>query len=476
MNNKLPADPAKPEGKTAVEALIDTSTDSKDGLVPSLYVSTLNFSDGTSMELGPADTVLIVGPNNVGKSEVLRALFDKASNPNTESPVVAGAKFQRVGDPTVLARWLAETAKVGGTTPHRSFKRLGGSVHESVIYHAWANPEHSLNDAAHIFFTFARTEGRITDSNPPQQIGIHQPPSHALHILNTDAELETRLSEKFKEAFGKEIVVNWRAGQSLPLYVGRRPERTALNDRVSNAYVTEVETLPRLDAQGDGMRSFVTLLLATQASDGSILLVDEPEAFLHPPQAKLAGELLGAALPRARQTFVATHSSEVVRGLLTANPMTRVVRLTRSADVTKAHAVSAEAIERLWSDPLLRYSNALDGLFHDAVIICEADADCRFYEALLQSSERTAKRVPPDLLFTFTNGKSRMGAVKRALMSAGVRAISIPDLDVLRDDKPLIDLLEPTVWKEIRPKILNIRNALNAKLLYPESGSCRANF
>jgi energy-coupling factor transporter ATP-binding protein EcfA2 len=466
MDQKLSGETIEnPTNEGSSKEAADTGGDPpKKPVIPSLYVSGLNFSDGTSLELGPTDTVLIVGPNNVGKSEVLRALHGKAANQNTPSPVLSVATFQRIGDAAALERWLDETSRVSGTTPNRHFRRLGGAMGEGTVKHTWSNKDHALNDAANIFFTFARTEGRIHDSNPPQQVNIHEPPSHPLHNLNSDADLEARLSSKFKEAFGKELVVNWRAGQSLPLHVGARPQRTAVDDRVSNAYVKKVEALPRLDAQGDGMRSFVTLLLASHATDASILLVDEPEAFLHPPQAKLAGELLAKGGKSARQTFVATHSSDVVRGMLTANPSTRVVRLTRAGEITKAHVVPTESIEKLWSDPLLRYSNALDGLFHDAVIICEADADCRFYEAVLQSSERKEKRIPPDLLFTFTSGKSRMGNVKAALRSAGVRAIAVPDLDVLREDKPLVELLPPDAWDAIKAKVLAIRTALNAKL------------
>lgn len=65
-------------------------------------------------------------------------------------------------------------------------------------------------------------------------------------------------------------------------------------DRLSYEYIQEIEKLPTLHSQGDGMRSYVGVLLHTSVGRESILLIDEPEAFLHPPQARQLGTMLVA--------------------------------------------------------------------------------------------------------------------------------------------------------------------------------------
>jgi len=45
-------------------------------------------------------------------------------------------------------------------------------------------------------------------------------------------------------------------------------------------------SVPLVGDQGDGVRSFVGLLLDTMVSM-PIVLIDEPEVFLHPPHARL---------------------------------------------------------------------------------------------------------------------------------------------------------------------------------------------
>ena len=64
--------------------------------------------------------------------------------------------------------------------------------------------------------------------------------------------------------------------------------------------------MPRLDQQGDGMKSFMGLLLNIVASAYPVVLVDEPEAFLHPPQARLIGRMLGDEKDPGAQVLVAT--------------------------------------------------------------------------------------------------------------------------------------------------------------------------
>lgn len=72
-------------------------------------------------------------------------------------------------------------------------------------------------------------------------------------------------------------------------------------------------------------------------------------------------------------------------------------------------------MKKLWADPLLRYSNVLDGLFHDAVVLCEGDADCRYYSAVLDqlpsTGEDQANTREPQYLFTHSGGKARMPSV-----------------------------------------------------------------
>jgi predicted ATP-dependent endonuclease of OLD family len=82
------------------------------------------------------------------------------------------------------------------------------------------------------------------------------------------------------------------------------------------------------------MRSFASVLLDKFTSEYSIMLIDEPEAFLHPPQARLLGKMLATHNPDSRQLFIATHSEDFLQGLLDAdNESVIVVRIDRIDDI-----------------------------------------------------------------------------------------------------------------------------------------------
>jgi hypothetical protein len=194
-----------------------------------------------------------------------------------------------------------------------------------------------------------------------------------------------------------------------------------------------------LHNQGDGMRGFVGVLLHSLVVDHSAILIDEPEAFLHPPQARLLGRMLVENAPENRQMFIATHSGDFIRGLLDASTQrVRIVRIHREADVNHVKELDNEGIKSIWGDPLLRYSNVLDGLFHEKVIICESDSDCRFYAAILDAVFESQKETPkPDFMFTHCGGKDRLTVVIQALSSLGVPVIVVSDFDVLNNENPL---------------------------------------
>ena len=60
---------------------------------PSVTFESIEFSDGTTISLHPSDVVVLVGPNNAGKSAVLRELEDAFARGNP-STVLRSCKTQ----------------------------------------------------------------------------------------------------------------------------------------------------------------------------------------------------------------------------------------------------------------------------------------------------------------------------------------------------------------------------------------------
>ncbi len=142
---------------------------------------------------------------------------------------------------------------------------------------------------------------------------------------------------------------------------------------------------------------------------------------------------------------------DILQGILEEKSRpTTVVRLDKVADKFTAGMVEPLQIQETWSDPLLRYSNLLDGVFHAGVVLCEGDSDCRFYNAVISTALR-GTAGSRDLLFTHVGGKARLAKALQQLRRFHVRAAVIADIDVL-NDRPILKglvLASGGSWAEV---------------------------
>jgi energy-coupling factor transporter ATP-binding protein EcfA2 len=438
---------------------------------PHVRITELVFNDGTKVKVSPNDVFVIVGPNNSGKSAALRGIRDKLQDDNRPNPVIRQLSIDRSGSLDDLRNWLEEWTfkNFAGQPGNPTFQALGVDVYEQHLQGQWQRPDSVLGGLSRFFCHLLTADERLQIANPPGNISLtREGSSHPIHFLLRDDRLELRLSAKFRMAFGVDLIVHRNAGNHVPLHVGERPVPLSGEDRVSLSYVKRLELLPTLHSQGDGMRSFAGVILASSVARESILLIDEPEAFLHPPQARLLGTALVQDRREGRQLFIATHSTDLLRGILDSeSPDVRVLRLTRHGNTNTVRLLDNSRIQELWGDPLLRYSNILDGLFHESVIVCEGDADCRFLAAINDSLHPGISEGPrrPDLMFTHCGGKARLPVLIRALREVDVPVKAVADFDILSDEQPLRSVLDALglEWSSIVNDWQIMKNAIDGK-------------
>lgn len=436
--------------------------------MPRIWIKECSFTDDTKVTFEKSDIILIVGPNNSGKSATLRAIRDKLAK-NVANPVVSAISFVREGGVEEVIAWLDDFAhKKNPFSENLLFQALGSTVPKINIPHFWNDPSY-VHELARFFCHLLTADERLQAANPANNINMMEDPcTHPIHFLYRDDRLEKRLSTNFHKVFGEELILNRSAGNNLPLHVGVRPIPNQGQDRASFEYVSAVAKLPFLHTQGDGMRSFTGVLLYTLVGHESILMIDEPEAFLHPPQARQLGRILVEDKPDERQLFVATHSGDILRGVLDAgSSKVRVVRIRRNGNVNHVRELNNAKVAELWNDPLLRYSNILDGLFHEKVVVCEGDADARFYSAvadsLIDPQGENVRR--PDVMFVHCGGKDRIPMVVRALREVDVPVSIAVDFDILSSEQPLRDIVQAAGgdWNTFETDWVQIYTAINSK-------------
>jgi AAA15 family ATPase/GTPase len=87
----------------------------------------------------------------------------------------------------------------------------------------------------------------------------------------------------------------------------------------------------------DGVKAFVGIISEIVAGDPIVLLIDEPEAFLHPAIAfSLGKEIAATTIGSQKRVFVSTHSPTFVMGCIQSGAPINIVRLTYKNGVPTA--------------------------------------------------------------------------------------------------------------------------------------------
>ncbi|MGO4332489.1 ATP-dependent nuclease [Cupriavidus sp. M-11] len=407
-------------------------------------IESLSFSGGQAVRFGKNDVIIIVGPNNAGKSATLREMVGRLQSVGgiPAAYVLTDITVGKPADEQSVWDFVRQVGKPMPGTPPDHYFRAGQGANPYTVTEFFRNP--GFSGLFNWFVVYIDASTRLSLAQAQQSIDFGaQQPNHPMHYLHQDNAAMGKLARWFKRAFGTEIAVDHFAGQTIPLHVGPNVVPQEGENVMNDDYRQRLRNAPRLDVQGDGMRGFVGVLMHVLLGHQAISLVDEPEAFLHPPQARQLGKRI-AEEHADGQVFIATHSADFLRGALEAKdrPL-RVLRLRRVADKNHVSELTPDKIREVWGDPALRYSNILDGAFHEKVVICEAEGDCRFYgaiaDALRDEDEHPYAR---DMMFVQSGGKGGISKLVRALKSLDVPVAAVVDFDVLCTPAQLWPIVE----------------------------------
>ena len=404
------------------------------GNTPGLYVESLTFNNGESIGLKKDDIVVFVGPNNVGKSQSLKDIYACITNQKFKTVIkdVSLTLQNSANDEEYIKGYSTIT-----TDPNTSYL-YSGLNYRIYGYHL---ADHKLkkeytSEISKFFVNELKTDNRLSIVNPPNLLSEGMPSSHPIHDIKSQPQLRVKLSDYFHKVFGSHITPGFDSIK-IPLYLGdliKLEGNYADEQSRQEEYKKRLAKLPMLHEQGDGMRSFTGILLNLLIPNFSCFLIDEPESFLHPPQAKILGQIFNETLTENKQLFIATHSQEFLKGLIETNPnRVKIIRITRKEDLNNVKLLDNEMLKSIWSDSLLRYSNIIDSVFHENTVVCESDSDCRLYSLILDHLKSKAGN-PNNTLFIYCGGKQRFPIVGNALKTLGVEFRIIPDLDILNDE------------------------------------------
>lgn len=408
----------------------------------SVGISSLTFSGGTRVAVPPKGIILIVGPNSAGKSRLLQEIETAEIatwEQPTDGPVLSEVRWFVEGDGDSFADWAENTLIPTGRADEIGLTYYFDGFGEYSI----ETLRESFNSGRRVFpkpLFLSRTSAadRISGCLQDVSISTESTPQSPIQWLSRNTEMADGLSKAVFEAFGNKVFVDTWNGPTLFLRIGAS-DRAWFdeNSRLTEEGRVRLSASPRVDSEGDGVKNYIAILMRAMAGREMVTLLDEPEVFLHPPQAKRLASRL-AELAHDRQFFIATHSTEFVKGVLDSQCDATIVRLTRDGAINTPRVLDHGSLNRLWDDPTIRYSNGIDSLFYDAAIICEANADCVFYASLLD--EHFSSEHAPECNFVSAGGKDQLPILAERIRSAGVPVRVVADFDVLFDEAKLAKL------------------------------------
>ncbi len=406
-----------------------------------VFISKLTTWKGETINPPRGGVTVIVGGNNAGNSTFLRDVWTKLSRPTHSvyrPRLIDEIEVVREGEEADFFSWCAQHSVWSGVKSSTGFisgdRYTRVSVSNVKQFCKQGSKVSTLSNVSPLLAQRGDLDKRLDIVEPvDQRDALHDPPTHPLHRLQDDPQLLETVQSLSERVFRQKLTLE-RIGKKTQLRVGETSVPAPAVDSITPEYVKSLAELDPLNRQGDGMKSFLGLLLPLVTASCRIMLIDEPEAFLHPPQAKIAGTVLGElAADRGIQIFIATHDRNFLVGLLEAKAPVAVVRLDRSEEGTTVHQLDNELVRELWDEPVLRYSSVLDGLFHRAVVLAESDGDCRFYAASLDAVP-DLDFSPGDVQFTPVGGKGGFAKVLKALRSVSVPTVVVADLDLLNNE------------------------------------------
>lgn len=416
-------------------------------------------------EIVPKGINIIVGPNNSGKSRLLKELRDYLAGDHRDLKILSTVDFPypdsfdeintayNIGSKMVQDQYGNWMLKVYTNRPDqtldmtaslesyftRNINAFGGNwqEHFTNVVDQKDNAEF-LSWFGSLFYQYIGTEERLTICKTQRNYGMDSNSANYLTSFKYSDELLNSLANKVKQLFQKDIYLDTQTlGDRLLFRVGENFDGIR-SKPISNE--TEARNLfdeDTLDNQGDGLKSFVSTFLSLNYGKSEVLLIDEPEAFLHPPLARQLGEMIGESQNENKTVFIATHSVEVLKGVLSKCKDVNVIRITQpESRKNEVKLVNQEVLNSILQNPLLRVSRVLEGIFCDRVIITEAEADELVFQELIEKIFSES-----GLFFAHGQNKQTLATIAELYQKIGVKYEIITDFDVLRQPAELYSFL-----------------------------------
>ena len=385
---------------------------------------------------------VFVGSNNSGKSQILREIhqFCIEGNQNSNNKIIDNIELMAIVENEIedainkikQEPYLDEMIHVDHILVGRNGERQ--QVHLPTYKNVLMNPNTAVHQFCYSYLRYntliLNGNNRINLINTQTAGNLQDPPHSSFQMLFRNNEKRYQVRRIIYEAFGKYLVVDPTNLGQLSLRLSTRNPENELEERgIHEAAVDFYKNAMPIDYASDGVKAFTGMITEMVAGDPSILLMDEPEAFLHPSLAfKLGKEVAGIMSHSEKRLFVATHSPNFIMGCIQSGAPVNIVRLTYRDEVATSRILPNADILTLMRNPLLRSVGVLSALFYEFVIVTESDADRAFYQEINDRLLKFTDKGIPNCLFLNAQNKQTVKTIIKPLRQLSIPVVGVVDI------------------------------------------------
>lgn len=416
-----------------------------------------------TVEVDP-ELQLIAGPNNAGKSSLLRVLETFFADPSSEDlqrmkplhdyyikggpRMMSSIQVQFGGLTDAEADAFADAVVRNGTFTVKISCTRGGAI----SYHASRKSPHAREHYERVLesFSFVKIPSvRVSETgrgeNDQSLLRLHETLEGVL--VRSGGSRKTQLQKGFEEAIAPvEELVHRVLGESIAAVAAELPfrerdlgiklpdSRHALRGMLQEAVITSRDEIEvSIAERGTGFQSAMVLgilrYVASQSKQTAgkvVFAIEEPEAFLHPQTQRAMAKILRDISSDA-QLLVTTHSPVLVDSF----SVRRIVRLPlRPSGMT--YTAKLEELSVAEEGRLTRYCDATNSelVFANAVILVEGYGDKLLVDYLLERITGGAGgHYALGIAVIESSGIDTISHLVRLAQLFGVRAYVITDKD-----------------------------------------------
>ena len=400
----------------------------------------------------PRGLVVVIGPNSAGKTRMLKDIQGRLLGEPRNLVVCEDVELQRPHDFQVMLDKMYKERHIRRRIDDSNniyidsiMPQLGDnsqqhwSVHEPQLAQFFqsavsSNSEGGQKDRflehfGRFFLSSLFLDRRLGLTNTVGNLDYEkQYPSNELQALYLNTSAKSALATEAAKVFGKAIWLDNTRSGVLCLRVADDARMPSAEDRLEPE---KMRNYRLIEDEGDGFKSYMGICVTLLLGQRPICLLDEPEMCLHPPQAYALGQFIGRyGVSKEYVTFVATHSSHVLRGIIEQTRELEIVRLSRVGSQFSGKKVSHDTIHACIEKPSTKVETILDGLFAEAVTVVESEGDRLVYST---TWERIAGEFRHDVHFVSVGGLGGIAETCNLYRNLKIPVSVIADLDLLRE-------------------------------------------